>query len=121
MAFVFCDHTRSFFAIAKNAGDFLSSHHIATITSQSVGQRMCNSIASARYSEGTLIVKVGNKGVSGKGSLTFFGSVERQISHENIAKYWVGNDRIDDVVDTPYLVLGIDGSIAVGLSQGVER
>ena len=59
--------------------------------------------------------------MGGKRRLVFLGSIERQRTHKDFSQQRISDDAIDHFVDRSQLVFGVDGCIALGMFQRMQR
>ena len=101
--------------------DLIVRQHPAAILFYGTYHGRCNSVAPSHNSKGTLIIKVHDESMGRKRCLVFLGSIEWQGAHKDFSQQRIGDNAIDYFVDRSQLVFGVDGGIALGMFQRMQR
>ena len=101
--------------------DLIVRQHPAAILFYGTYHGRCNSVAPSHHAIGTLIIKVHDESMGGKRRLVALGSIERQRTYKDFGQQRIGDDAIDHFVDRSQLIFSVDGGIALGMSQSMQR
>ena len=85
--------------VTQYSGDFAGWKDATTFMLDGAYHGLCNSIAPAHNTIGTLVVKVHDEGMAGKRCLVAFCSIQRKRTHQHFCQFGIRDDTVDYFID----------------------